>query len=184
MDKIKFTGTNIAAAILVLFYFFPWVSVIGLSLSGFSITSNGISPGLLSYFINGFPRCFMILAILVPASGAIILYQKITGNKRFNKYYRPAHMVPVVFLLVGITGLYFKMKPDVPSGPEAELYSDMSRLNDMAPGVFDVLSFSVYMMLAASAYLALVNAGKIKDKEYYKPVLGAAAVSDQKDAGL
>jgi hypothetical protein len=180
MNKIKFTGTNIAAAVLILFYFFPWVSVLTMTLSGFSITSNGISPGLLSYFVSGFSRLFMILAILVPASGALILYQNITGNKKFNKYYKPAHIVPVIFLIAGIVGLYFKMKPDAPSN-DAMLGEMSARYNDMAPGVFDVLSFGVYICLAAGIYLMLVNFGRIKDKEYYKPAVTTPPPVENKD---
>ena len=146
-----------------------------MSLSGFSITSNGISPGMLAYFISGFSRFFMILAILVPACGALILYQNITGNKKFNKYYRPTHIIPAVFFIAGIVGLYFKMKPDAPSGSSGEMFNDMSRFNDMAPGAFDILSFGVYISLVAAIYLMLVSFGKIKDKEYYKPYLAASA---------
>ena len=180
MNKIKFTGTNIAAAILILFYFFPWVSVVTMSLSGFSITSNGISPGILSYFISGFSRFFMILAILVPACGALILYQNITGNKKFNKYYKPAHIIPAVFFIAGIVGLYFKMKPDAPSGSGGEMFSEMSRFNDLAPGAFDILSFGVYISLVAAIYLMLVSFGKIKDREYYKPTLASTPSEENK----
>ncbi|HEU5053413.1 MAG TPA: hypothetical protein VFT78_09880 [Hanamia sp.] len=69
MNKFKFTGVNIAAAILVLFYFFPWVNFTAVSMSGASITSKGISPGLMSYFVNGLERLWMILAIVVPRAG-------------------------------------------------------------------------------------------------------------------
>lgn len=170
MDKIKFTGTNIAAAILILFYFFPWVSVTPLSMSGASITSNGISPGLFSYFIHGFSRVFMVLAILVPACGALILYQNISGNLKFSKYYKSAHIIPAAYFIIGIIGLYFKMKPDVPSGMGG-MYNEMS---DLAPGVTDILAFSVYLSLIASVYLALVIFGKVKDKEYYKYAPGVS----------
>jgi hypothetical protein len=176
MSNIKYTGTNIAAAVLILFYFFPWVNAIMLSMSGFTLTSNGISPGLMAYFISGFTRFFLILAVLVPLSGAVILYQNITGNKRFEKFYKPAHIVPAIYLIVGIIGLYFKMKPDAPalSGREDEMFQGMSTsMSDMAPGAFDILSFGVYISLIAAVYILLVSMGKIKDKEYYKP---AAAV--------
>ncbi len=174
MNNIKFTGANIAAAILVLAYFFPWVSVMTMSMSGFNITSYGVSPGILAGVITGMPRFFMILAILVPLSGAIILYQNITGNNKFAKYFRPAHIVPAVFLIIGITGLYFKMKPDAPTAEAGELFGEMSRrINDMAPGAFDIMSFGIYISLAAAIYLLLVSLGKIKDKEYYKPAAAA-----------
>ncbi len=165
MSKFKFTGTNIAAAILVLFYFFPWVSMSPMSMSGASITSNGISPGILAYFVHGFQRLFMILAILVPASGALILYQNITGNKKFSKYFKLAHILPAFYLVIGIAGLYVKMKPDIPSGM-GDMYKGLS---DLTPGVTDILTFSVYLSLIAAIYLLLVSFGKIKDKEYYKP---------------
>ena len=168
MTKIKFTGTNISAAILVLFYFFPWVSITPISMSGASITSNGISPGLLAYFVHGFQRFFMVLAILVPASGALILYQNITGDQKFSKYFKLAHLIPAAYFIIGIIGLYFKMKPDIPSGMGG-MYNDMSsQIRDMTPGVTDILTFGVYLSLIASIYLALVSFGKIKDKEYYK----------------
>ena len=77
MNKIKFTGANIAAAILLLFYFFPWVSITAISLSGFSITTTAVSPGLFSYFVSGFARFYMLLAIIVPLSAAVILYQNL-----------------------------------------------------------------------------------------------------------
>lgn len=170
MNNIKFTGTNIAAALLVLAYFFPWAGVMTLTLSGFSITSNGISPGILAGAINGLPRLFMTLAILVPAGGAIILYQNITGNKKFDKFYKPAHIVPALYLILGIVGLYFKMKPDAPDVDDGGMFGHMSRqMSDLAPGAFDILSFGVYLCLAAAIYLLLVSLGKIKDKVYYNP---------------
>src|SRR5690242_18794798 len=139
MSKIKFTGTNIAAAILVLFYFFPWVSMTPVSMSGASITSNGVSPGLFAYFIHGGQRFFMILAILVPACGALILYQNISGDKKFSRYFKLAHIIPAAYFIIGIIGLYFKMKPDIPAGMGG-MYNDMSsHLRDMSPGVTDVL---------------------------------------------
>lgn len=174
MGNIKYTGANIAAAILILFYFFPWVNAVTLSMSGFSLTTNGISPGMLAYFISGINRLFLILAVLVPLSGAIILYQNITGNKKFDKYYKPAHFIPAIYLIVGIIGLYFKMKPDVPAmaGQDSEMFKEMTKnLRDMTPGAFDVLSFGVYISLIAALYLLLVSMGKIKDKEYYKPAV-------------
>jgi hypothetical protein len=117
MSKIKFTGSHIAAAVLMFFYFFPWVSITPISLSGFSITTNAISPGIFAYFISGLPRFYMILAFVVPLSAAIILYQNITGNKRFSKYYKPAHIVPALYLIAGIIGLHVEMKPNIPDAP-------------------------------------------------------------------
>lgn len=179
MNTIKYTGTNIAAAILILFYFFPWAHAITFSMSGFSLLSNGISPGLMAYFISGFSRIFMILSVVVPLSGVIILYQNITGNKKFEKYYKPAHIVPAVYLLVGVVGLYFKMKPDMSAmsgmgGQDNEMFKEMTKsISDKTPGVFDVLSIGVYVSLIAAVYLLLVNMGRIKDKEYYKPTAAA-----------
>ena len=164
MSKVKFTGVNISAAILVLCYFLPWISLTAISMSGASITSNGISPGLFAYFIHGFSRLFMVLAIIVPLSGALILYQNVSGDMKFAKYFKLAHILPAAYLVIGIVGLYFKMKPDIPEGMEG-MYGGVS---DMAPGVTDVLTFGIYLSLIAAIYLALVSLGKIKDKEYYK----------------
>ena len=170
MNNFKFTGANIAAAVLILFYFFPWVNAMTLSMSGFNLTSTGVSPGMMSYFIGGLNRLFMVLAILVPLSGAVILYQNVTGNKKFEKFYKPAHYIPALYLVVGIVGLYFKMKPDAPSAAEEEMFQGMGRsMRDMTPGAFDILSFGIYVSLAAALYLLLVSMGKVKDKEYYKP---------------
>jgi hypothetical protein len=180
MSNIKYTGANIAAALLILAYFFPWASVVTLSMSGFTLTSNGVSPGMMAYFISGFTRFFLILAVLVPASGAIILYQNITGNKKFQKFYKPAHIVPALYLIGGIIALYFKMKPDAPD-VENEFFPGMSsRIADMGPGAFDILSFGVYLSLVAAVYLLLVGMGKVKDKEYYRPT---AVAKDTTDTG-
>lgn len=168
MSTFKFTGTNIAAALLILGYFFPWAGALTLSMSGFSITSNGISPGMLAAVITGLPRIFMILAILVPLSGAVILYQNMSGNKKFEQFFKPAHFIPAVYLLIGLNGLYFKMKPDLPA--DGEMLGRFSRrMSEMAPGAFDILSFGFYLSLASGIYLLLVGMGKVKDKEYYKP---------------
>ena len=176
MNKIKFTGVNIAAAILLLFYFFPWVSITAISLSGFSLTTTAVSPGLFSYFVSGIARFYMLLAIIVPLSAAVILYQNVTGNKRFSKYYKAAHILPALYFIIGIVGLYFMMKPDIPDAPAGygDMYNEMAaRASDMAPGVFDILTFAIYLSVIASVYLLLVNLGKIKDKEYYKPAPAA-----------
>ncbi len=180
MSNIKYTGANIAAALLIVSYFFPWASVLTLSMSGFTLTSNGVSPGIMAYFITGLTRFFLILAVLVPASGAVILYQNITGKKKFERFYKPAHIIPAFYLIAGIMGLYFKMKPEAPSPVENDLFQGMSsRLTDMGPGAFDILSFGVYVSLAAAVYLLLVSVGRIKDKEYYKPTV---VVKDTTDA--
>lgn len=171
MKNVKFTGVNIASALLVLAYFFPWFSSPGQSMSGFSITTTGISPGMLSMFIKGLDRILMILIIAVPLSGAIILYQNITGNKKFEKYYKPAHFVPAIIMIVGMILMYFKMKPDVPSGNDMFSQS-MRQMSSMAPGLFDVLAIGAYLCLLASLYIFLVAMGKVKDKEYYTPPPG------------
>jgi hypothetical protein len=181
MKNFKFTGVNIAASVLILAYFFPWFSAMGMaSMSGFSITSNGISPGMLGMFIKGLDRLLMVLIVVVPVCGAVILYQNVTGNKKFDKYYKPAHFVPAIVLVAGMVLIYFKIKPDVPdvaSGGNAEyveVMRNMSRsMADMSPSLFDVLAFGVYISLAAAIYLLLVNTGKVKDKEYYKPATAA-----------
>jgi hypothetical protein len=175
MKNFKFTGVNIAAAVLVLAYFFPWFTAMGsVSLSGFSITSNGVSPGMLGMFLKGFDRLLMVLIIVVPASGAVILYQNITGNKKFDKFYKPAHLIPALTLIAGLVIIYFKIKPEEPDvaalGEYGEAMKGLSRsMRDMSPGIFDVTAIGVYISLAAAVYLLMVSMGKVKDKEYYKP---------------
>lgn len=173
MNNVKYTGTNIAAAVLILLFFFPWVSELGMSFSGFELTKNGISPGITAYFVKGSTRLFMLLSILVPLSAGLILYQNISGNKKFDSFYKPAHYIPFLYLAAGIIILYFKMKPDIPSEEEmggVQMLRGMRQMaRDMAPGAFDVLGFAVYLSVAAGLYIMLVNIGKIKDKEYYKP---------------
>lgn len=179
MSNFKFTGVNIAAALLILAFFFPWFSAMGnLSMSGFSITTTGISPGMLGMFLGGFDRLLMLLIVVIPLSGALILYQNVSGNKKFEKYYRPAHLIPAAMLFIGITVMYFKIKPDMPDESFAgyESVKQMSRsMSDMAPGLFDVLAIGVYASLIAAVYLLMVSMGKIKDKEYYKPAAAMPA---------
>lgn len=177
MKNFKFTGVNIAASVLILAYFFPWFSALGgVSMSGFSITTNGVSPGMLGMFLNGLDRLLMILIIIIPLCGVAILYQNVTGNQKFDRYYKPSHWVPAIVLIAGLIILHFKMKPDMPEFSEGEFaefgesMKSMTRsMKNMAPGVFDVTGIGVYISLAAGMYLLLVNMGKIKDKEYYKP---------------
>jgi hypothetical protein len=168
MSKVKFTGSNISAAILVLCYFLPWISLTVISMSGLSITSDGIPSALFAYFIHGVSRLFMVLAIVVPLSGALILYQNVSGVQKFSKYFKLAHILPAVYLIIGIIGLYFKMKPEIPE-EMGHMYNNMSSdINYMAPGVTDVLTFGFYLSVIAAIYLALVSLGRIKDKEYCK----------------
>lgn len=175
MKNFKFTGVNIAAALLILAYFFPWVSVLGDGMSGFKLTTTGISPGMLSMLISGINRLLMILIIAIPLCGAVILYQNVTSEKKFAKYYRPAHFIPALLLIVGLIVLHFKMQPDAPElaggGAFGEEYARAGRqmMRDLSPGLFDVLSIGLYISLAAAIYLLLIASGKIKDKEYYKP---------------
>ncbi|MBL0356470.1 MAG: hypothetical protein IPP72_06045 [Chitinophagaceae bacterium] len=185
MSNFKFTGVNIAAALLIIAFFFPWFSAIGtVSMSGFSITSTGISPGMLGMFLKGLDRLLMVLIIVIPLSGALILYQNVTGNTKFAQYYKPAHVVPALLLIVGLIMIYFKIKPDMPDVSNESLggYESMRHISrsvsDMAPGLFDVLGLGVYTSLAAAIYLSLVNMGKIKDKEYYKPTAQNAAIQN------
>jgi hypothetical protein len=173
MNNFKFTGTNIAAALLIIAYFFTWVSF-PIPMSGFSLTSNGISPGMLAFFITGLTRFFMVLAILIPLCSALILYQNITANKKFDKYYKPAHIIPCVYLILGIIMLYFKMKPETTAASDNPFGEMVSRsVRDMTPGAFDTLSFGFYVCLAAAIYLLLVGIGKVKDKEYYKATVAS-----------
>lgn len=181
MKNFKFTGVNIAAVLLILAFFFPWFSAMGaMSMSGFSITTTGISPGMLGIFLKGLDRLLMVLIVIIPVSAGIILYQNVSGNTKFDKYYRPAHFIPAIILIVGLVLLYFKMKPDVPdfAGEDFDGYNQSFRnlsrsVRDMSPGLFDVLGFGVYASLAAAVYLLLAAMGKIKDKEYYKPAAPA-----------
>ncbi|MEO6669654.1 MAG: hypothetical protein ABIN36_09285 [Ferruginibacter sp.] len=178
MNNFKFTGANIAAAVLILAYFFPWVSGLGQSMNGFSIASNGVSPGMLAHFISGVSRLFMILTILVPVCAGIILYQNVTGNKKFEQFYKLSHIVPAAYLIGAIVFLYFKMKPDT-SATEDGMFGPMRRtISDMSPGVFDIMSFGIYLSILAAIYLALVSMGKIKDKEYYKPTTATVENKD------
>lgn len=185
MKNFKFTGANIAAAVLILAYFFPWVSILGGGMSGFKLTTTGISPGMLSMMFSGITRLLMILVIIVPVCGAIILYQNATGNKKFDKYFKPAHIVPALFLIIGLVVLYFKMQPDTPEFTAADgfgqEYARASRqmMRDLSPGLFDILSIGMYISLAAGIYLLLVAMGKIKDKEYYKPAQTATQTQSQ-----
>ena len=56
------------------------------------------------------------------------------------------------------------------SAQDSALFQEMSKnIKDMTPGAFDVLSYGFYLSVIAAIYLLLVNLGKIKDKEYYKP---------------
>ncbi|MDE3213596.1 MAG: hypothetical protein KGM98_10210, partial [Bacteroidota bacterium] len=122
-----------------------------------------------SYITGGLARLYMILAVVVPLGGALILYQNITGNQRFSKYYKLAHYLPALYLVFGVIGLHFKLKPDIPEGM-GDMYNQItSGMSDMTPGVFDVLSFAAYLSLLAGLYLLLVNMGILKDKEYIKP---------------
>jgi hypothetical protein len=190
MKNFKFTGVNIAAALLIIAFFFPWFSAMGsMSVSGFSIITTGISPGMLGMFLKGLDRLLMVLIIIIPVSAGIILYQNVSGNKKFEKYYRPAHFIPAVVLIVGLVMIYFKIKPDVPDfgGEDFEGYNRSMRslsrsVRDMSPGLFDVLGFGVYASLAAAIYLLLTAMGKIKDKEYYKPAAPTENKTDSNTA--
>ena len=177
MSNVKFTGVNITAALLILGFFFPWVTILGgASMSGFSIVSTGISPGMLSFLIQGLNRLLMVLILVVPLSGAIILYQNFSGSKKFDRFYKPAHFIPAVTIIAGLTLLYFKMKPDPPAenfGGYGYTQGISRQLNDLSPSLFDIMGFGVYLTLAASIYLLLVSMGKVKDKEYYKPAPAA-----------
>ncbi len=177
MSQVKFTGVNIAAALLVLGFFFPWVTILGsASMSGFSIVSTGLSPGMLSMLLHGLDRLLMVIILVVPVSGALILYQNITGNKKFERFYKPAHFIPAVTLIAGMIMMYFKMKPDEPAGGYGgygSMGSMSGSLRDLSPGLFDIMGFGIYISVAAALYLLLVNMGKVKDKEYYKPATAA-----------
>jgi hypothetical protein len=174
--NFKFTGVNIASALLVIAYFFPWADGI-ISVSGYNLTGMGISPGMLSYVLSGMSRLVFVLLALVPIGGAIILFQNLTGDMRFSKYYKPAHTVPALILIGSMAGAYFKMRPALDPAAEQvnNLYGSFG-MNNMSeympridtPGLFDILSIGAYITLAASVYLLLAGLGKIKDKEYFQ----------------
>ena len=193
MKNFKFTGVNIAAALLILAYFFPWVSGMpGLSMSGFSLTTTGISPGMLNMLLhmNFLTRLFVILLVVIPLSGALILYQNVTGNMKYDKYFKLAHVLPVIVLIVGVVALYFKMQPDTSSyaGQFGQLMGQQFQkqmeesMKAMAPGLFDILGIGVYASLLAGAFLFLNGIGKVKDKEYFRaqPNISTPSNLDQK----
>jgi len=176
MNKFKFTGENIAAALLILAYFFPWVGIgisgFGFSYSGWDITTSGQG-------ISGLSRFLMVLALLVPASAALILYQNVSGNLKLSKYFKLAHIIPAVYILGGIIMLYFKMKPDAATTEAMNSYDQMmpgmrNTMAELTPSIFDILRFGIYLSLIASVYLLLVSMGTVKDKEYYKPAVAPA----------
>lgn len=184
MKNFKFTGVNLAAAVIIIAFFLPWFAAAGnnLSMSGFSITTTGISPGMLSMMLTGLNRLCMILAVLLPLCAGIILYQNVTGSLKYNKFYKPAHYLPTIFLVVAIMMIYFKLKPDVPDfGDDAVAYSRSFRnlSRSMQPGLFDIMGVGLYMSLGASLYLLLTATGKIKDKEYYRPATDPAVTGEE-----
>lgn len=187
--NFKFTGVNIASALLVIAYFFPWANGV-ISVSGYNLTGMGISPGMLSYVLNGLSRLVFVLLALVPIGGAIILFQNITGDMRFSKYYRFAHIAPAVILFASMAGAYFKMRSAVSSAAEQvnNLYGSFGMKNMSSympeintPGLFDVLSMGAYISLAASVYLLLASMGKIKDKEYFQSTSAQPATTVNTD---
>jgi hypothetical protein len=167
MKNFKFTGVNIAAAILILAYFMPWVSANGQEGSGFKMLTTGISPGMAAMFIDGMSRIGMILTILVPACGGIILKQSLAPVNSLQKYLRIAHFIPVLFLIAGIGLVQYKI-----SAAFEKIYSSMGQFSSFmpkvaAPGMFDVLGLGFYLSIIAGIYLLLVAIGKVQDKEYF-----------------
>lgn len=167
MNNFKFTGVNIAAALLIVAFFFTWVSGEGVfSYSGFELVRMGISPGMAGGLLSGFTRVLLLLIILVPLAGALILYQNVTGNQKFKQYYRPAHFLPTIILVGGMIVSYFKIED-----------SKKGFMGEMMPGLFDILGAGVFLSLIAAVYLLFVSMGKVKDKEYFKPGSSNAAAS-------
>jgi hypothetical protein len=175
MTNFKFTGQNIASALLIIAFFMPWINITLLTMSGYALTTTAISPGLLAGAFDGGTRLLMLLIALVPLSGALILWQNMATEKKYLKYMKMAHTIPLIVLVIVITILVMKTRslgqPD---------YSSMGNYGYKmpeipSPSVFDILGFGVYLSLAAGAYLFMVNRGKIKDKEYFNQNTSAAA---------
>lgn len=180
MKNFKFTGVNIAAALLVLAYFLPWVSANSQDGSGFKMLTTGISPGMMAMFIDGTSRLFMILTVLVPLSGGIILKQEMAPAVNLQKYLRPAFFLPVLFLGIGAAVVQYKV-----SAAFEKMYSGMGTLSSFmpkvpAPGLFDMLGLGFYISMAAGIYLLLVAIGKVQDKEYFSQ--GNASMSGEPTA--
>lgn len=169
MKQIKYTGVNIAAALIILLFFLPWLSAMGYSRTGLKILSLAVSPDAGETGFTGFFRFFSLLVILVPLSAALILYQNITGNLKFSKYYRLSLLLPVIYLLVFCIILYFGFKEQQRLQSFSLRHGYYNDTESHALGLFDILTFWFYLLFIASAYLSLVRFGKIKDKEYYKP---------------
>ncbi len=180
--KFKFTGTNIAAALLIIAYFLPWASSI-ISFSGFALTQLGVSPGVLSYVIGGLSRLVFVLLILIPVCAAIILYQNTTGDLKFSKYYKPAHILPAVLIIFLMVGAWFKMRSSISDSADAIYGGAFSQYIPKieTPGLFDVLSIGAYISLLASVYLLLVQMGKIKDREYFNAAHAEVNLNEPKE---
>lgn len=177
--NIQFTGTNLAAAALLLsYFFFTWVNASIISFTGFDITAKAISPGIYASTFTGLNRLALIALLALPLSAALILFQNITGDKRFEKFFRAAHLAPVAVLLVLLVGSYFKMQ-SLQSQMNEAMGSFQSFMPKVAvPGLFDILGIGAYASLAASVVLALIGTGRMKDKEYYKMPSNTPASSD------
>ena len=167
MKKFKFTGVNIAAALLVLGYFLPWVSANSETGSGFKMLTMGISPGMAAMFIDSTSRLFMILTVLVPLSGGIILKQEMSPKTNLQKFLRSAFFLPALFLGIGAGVVQYKV-----SAAFEKMYNGMGAFSSFmpkmsAPGLFDLLGLGFYISIAAGIYLVLVAIGKVQDKEYF-----------------
>ncbi len=174
----KFTGTNLAAALLLITYFFmTWISAFSIKFTGFDITSNAISPGQYGNTITGISRLALMSLALVPLASGVILFQNVTNDKRFSKYIRIAHLAPVVAILIFIVTYYFTLKSaqDQYSQTMGSLGSFMPKVS--MPALTDILSMGAYIALAAALALALYGTGKLKDKEYYTPQQAPASTT-------
>jgi hypothetical protein len=158
----KFTGQNIAAAVLVIAYFLPWITISFTGgFSGFDLTTTSISPGF-------FSRLLLIFLILIPACGAFILWQNYSPSPQYAKYINKAHYIPLLIIVIEIIIIYMKMKSSM-GGAMSDAGIDASDLNNLGvktPSVFDMFGFGIYLSILASIYLFLINRGIVKDKDF------------------
>lgn len=183
MNNFKLTSTTLCAIILVIAFFLTWAGIGYQSQSGWSLWQLGISPGMLSYVISGLSRLGAILLVLIPASGALIVWQKSTStpNPQLTVWVKRAYFIPAIIAIAGIVFSFIKLNA-TKRALEKELGGFSSLMDGLdTPGLFDVLGLGAYLTLAAAIYLALIGLGKATDKELWKPQ-ATNATSDQKNS--
>jgi hypothetical protein len=155
-SNLKLSGQNIAAAAIIVAFFFPWISFIILSLSGFDLFKTAVSPGMMGEMMSGFARLLMLFLVLIPLCGAFIIWHNYKPNPKFQGYFKMAQIIPLVVLIVEVLVIIFKL---VRGGSSSD--------NDSSgggPSVFDILGIGIYLTLAGSIYLFLIGRGIVKDK--------------------